>query len=117
MPRGESYGVPGSIQAGRTGGKAITDPNDLPEPFQDFSPEAKQAAVDAYNGAIASEEPEATAFAAAMSAAQQVDGGEAAGQSDELASSPTRRQPRVPAGRGGGGGIGGGNALRQQLMA
>lgn len=121
MPRGESYGVPGSIEAGRTGGKAITDPAALPEPLQDFSREAKQAAMDAYNGAIASEEPESTAIAAAIAAAKQVDGGEVAGQSDQLASSPTRRQPRVPPGGGGPGGPGAGgaglgNALRQGLM-
>lgn len=64
-------------------GKAYTSVDELPEQFADFSREAKQAAMDAYNGAIADGVPTGRALALAQRAAQSIDQGEEAGVSSE----------------------------------
>lgn len=64
-------------------GQAYTDPQDLPEEFNQYSQEAQQAAMDAYNGALADDLSDDEAFRMAHAAAKQIDGAEEQGISSE----------------------------------
>lgn len=99
-------------------GKPFTDPAKLPPQFQNFSDEAKMAAMDAYNGALEQGLPEGEALAMAQQAAKNVDGMESQGISDEtLNPSGPNPRPSEVAGPPAGGGMpaGGGASLAQAL--
>lgn len=74
-------------------GQAYRDPEDLPPQFDNFSREAKMAAMDAYNGAIADGVETGQALAIAQQAAESIDGGEQAGVSSETRPQIEREQP------------------------
>lgn len=114
---------------GKRQGEPIRTVEDLPEEFAEFSDEAKQAAMDAYNGALADGEPISTAFAMAQQAAQSVDQSQQQGVSPETgvtAEQPAERPPAAAQGpaslggqpsRGAGGATAGASPLALALRS
>lgn len=82
-------------------GEPYQDPDELPEEFQQYGREAKMAALDAYNGAVADGLPTGRALEMAHQAAKSVEGGAEQGISDETRPPMETRDVQMP--RQGGG--------------